>query len=120
MSEYTQFQLLLIFAICGIVIGIIIGLLNLFLIICKNNKAIKTILDTFVILLTTIVFIFITNTFNLGQIRAYLAITFLLGIFLERKTIGKLFAKLYLRLYNLIKEKWRIFSNTKFGRMLKR
>ena len=120
MSEYSNYQLLLIFALFGIVFGFCIGIFSLLLLFLKNNKIVKIIFDSILFLLATILFITITNIFNLGQIRAYLAITFILSIFLERKIIGKLFANLYLRLYNLCKEKLNYFSKTKLGKILKK
>lgn len=120
MIDVNNIKLLLIFTLYGIFCGICVGLTYTIFFLFKRNSICKIILDTLTTILIAYIFIIATNIFALGQIRGYLAIIYLLSFYLERKTIGKTFAKLYFRIYNLTKEKWKSFSNTKVGKILKK
>ena len=54
----------------------------------------------------------------MGQFRAFLVIGFLLGIAIERISLGKLFAKGYKNVYNYIVKILQHIKKSKFGRFI--
>jgi len=54
----------------------------------------------------------------MGQFRMFLLIGYLLGFYLERITLGKLFAKGYKKLYNFIVKVLKKFAQSKIGKVL--
>ncbi len=120
LDTYPQWILALIFVGFGIFCGIIIGIMSAINILLGNKKIIRIIVDILNCLATTSLYLIIINLLNYGEHRLYLVLTFGIGIFIERKTLGKLFAKLYHKLYNLIVTKLEVLSKSKFGTILKR
>ena len=115
-----QWQLFLTFLFLGYISSIFLEVNMLINTLCKNKKIIEIIMDIISILCITITYIFFINILNYGENRMFLLISFILGIFLERKSIGKLFAKLYRKLYNYIVYKVKNISKSKFIQFLKR
>ena len=106
------------FLLAGMAVGATMGILGFILLLFKKNKVIQFIADIITCLLFTFIFIFLINKLNMGKTRLYLLFAQLIGIFIEKITIGKVFAKLYKWLYNkgnLIKNK---FLQTKFGKFI--
>jgi len=115
-----QWLLSLIFVSFGIMSGLIIGIIYAINILTGNKKVLIILTDSIKIIAITIVYLIIINLFNYGEHRIYLIISYLCGIFVERKTLGKLFAKVYYKLYNLIIAKLEVLSKSKIGIILKR
>lgn len=65
-----------------------------------------------------ILFIYGVTVFNSGEIRVFLIGSFLLGICIERKTVGILFAKLFDSVYNSVAKFMRREPKTKLGKIL--
>ena len=120
LETHPQFVLFLFFWGFGFGCGILIGITNLIYTITDKKKLILIIFDIVSCLVSSIIYIIIINHFNWGEHRLYLLFSFVLGIFVERKSIGKLFANLYNKLYNFIVQKLNIASKTKFGTMIRR
>lgn len=120
LQTYPQVILVLIFLSFGIIIGLILGLINFILIMFKNNKFLQIITDIISCLGVSILYIYLINNFNWGEHRFFLIVFYLTGLILERKTIGKLFAKFYYKLYTIIAMKINKLEKTKFGAFIKR
>lgn len=114
-------RLFLSFLVVGVVIGALWGLTN-HIVYWAKHRATKHILrfifDLFTPITTTLFIITISNNYNFGQIRWFFVVGTLIGFIFERKTIGKMFAKLNTKLYNNIQEKKTRFLSTKLGRKL--
>ncbi len=92
-----------VFLICvgvGICLGAFYGFLNLIKILLKKNIILDNILNFFYSLFFGFIILLIIVNYNFGEFRLYLILAFALGTILERKTIGKVFAKFYVWLYN--------------------
>lgn len=101
----------------GILIGILYGIIN---IPTKIRKvlALQIINDLIISTSACIIFIYAINVINLGQFRAFLLLGYILGILIERITLGKLFAKGYNFVYTNIVKMLKKFANSKFGKVL--
>jgi len=106
----------ILFAI-GIGLGIIYGILNIFARI-KKNIVVQIISDILFSTIAFLTFILMINLINMGQFRMFLLIGYLLGFYLERITLGKLFAKGYKKLYNFIVKVLKKFAQSKIGKVL--
>lgn len=94
-----------VFFICfgiGVVLGAGVGILNIIKSLFKHNLVVDNILDCLYSIFCCIVDLFTLIEFNFGVLRLYLIVAFLLGMYIERKTLGKVFAKLLTWLYNKI------------------
>lgn len=100
--------------LCGAVYGILKGMVYVF----KKHFIAQLLADFIFSAFLGLTFIFITTVCNSGQFRLYLGGAFVLSFFLERKTLGKLFAKLGLMVYNYLSNKATAFRSTKVGRVL--
>lgn len=76
--------------------GIIIGYLYEICLILEGFKFgfIRYVIDLIFGLIFSLVFIFCLNLFNFGEFRFYLLLSYFLGLFFERKTVGDLFQKM--------------------------
>lgn len=110
--EYKVFLLALLF---GVISGAIYGVLNMVVVGFKNNIVLKNVLDGLFMLIFAGLLFYCLNAFNYGAFRMHLLITYIVGFLLERKTIGKLFAKLFLLVYNYIVKTIKKFKQTKPG-----
>jgi len=89
-----------IFFLLGILSGAIYGITKFIVFIFKNNLIAQIICDLMFTLSSGAIYLFFTNKYFYGEIRAYICTIFVLGMYFERKTLGKLFAKLEFMLYN--------------------
>ena len=120
MNTLPQTILFIIFLSIGFGSGAIIGFFSLINILFNHNKHLQIITDILSCIILSIIYIVLINLFNLGEHRIYLTIAYIIGIFIERKTFGKLFANLYNKLYNFIVQKLNIVARTKLGTMIRR
>ena len=98
----NQPKLLIIFIIVGFGCGLVYDIGNFIKFLFNNKKIANVILD---ILETSVVLsvVFIVNlNFNYGQIRLFPILIFLIFFVIERYTIGKIIAKIYISCYNLL------------------
>lgn len=103
--------------ICGIIIGIIYGILNIANFI-KSRLYTQIISDIIFSIISVVLYIILINQINSGEIRIYLLLSYILGFFIERITLGKLFAKGYKNVYNYIVKVFKKFTKSKFGRLI--
>ena len=107
-----------IYFIFGIALGALYGILKDIIYIFKNHLAVQIICDFAFTIILGGTFIVLNNYFFWGKLRIYLLISLLLGIWGERKTLGKIFAKLFLLLYNKVSKWLNNFKSTRFGKIL--
>lgn len=93
-------KIALIFLLLGAISGAIYGITKFVVTILKNNIVAQIVCDLIFTLTSGAMFLSATTRYFYGEIRAYICTIFVLGMYFERKTLGKLFAKLYLMLYN--------------------
>lgn len=96
-------SLLLIFLIAGLLGGVIFDIGNFIKFLFANKKIACVIIDIFETLIAGCVFLYSNINFNYGLIRAFPVIIYFLSFALERFTLGKLVAKIYLSCYNALK-----------------
>ena len=101
----------------GVLLGIIYGILNICNFI-KQRLITQILADIIFSLLAIITFIVLINKINMGEIRLFLIIGYILGFLIERITLGKLFAKVYKNVYNYIVKWFKKLNNSKIGRFL--
>ena len=106
-----------IFLFLGVLCGAIYGITQLIAFIFKKTTIAQIVSDLLFSLTTGFMFCSAINNYFYGQIRLYIVIIFILGLYLERKTFGKLFAKLYFILYNVGRKIVRKFFSSKFGKI---
>ena len=101
----------------GILLGIFYGIINIPNHI-KERLFLRIINDlAFSIVFFGVLFLLI-EYINLGKIRIYLVVGYILGFIVERITLGKLFAKGYKKLYNLCINVLKKFYCSKLGRII--
>ncbi|MDD3232544.1 MAG: spore cortex biosynthesis protein YabQ [Clostridia bacterium] len=95
----------------GFLCGLIFDVSNGFWFLCNKNKILRIIFDAVSVLAVFAVFFFLILDISFGEIRAYQIIIFVLSVFLERISLGKLIANFskicYIKLNNVI-SKWQI------------
>lgn len=111
-------KIVLIFILLGLLLGAISGLLKCVLIVLKNNRIAVIITDFIFCLIAGAMFIYASSIYNFGIIRWYLCAFFALGYIIERKTIGKLFAKLFLILYNWLSKRLNLLKSSRVGKII--
>lgn len=117
----NDLRLFLLFLVVGAVVGVLWGLSNHIVYWVKHRttkKVLRFVFDVSIPIFTTIVVIAIANIHNFGQIRWFFILSLLLGMVFERKTIGKMFAKLNIKLYNSASKTKTKFLSTKLGSKL--
>ena len=109
LNEPKIFLFLIIF---GFLCGFLFDICYLITFLCNENKIVKNILQFFATIICFFIVFLINLKLNYGVFRAYIFISFFFAIFLERITLGKLFAKTrnwcythFKKLVNLTKEK---------------
>lgn len=101
----------------GFILGIFYGILSA--IICSQKSVIiKNILDFLFTILSLTIFLTLILYINLGEFRLFLLVGYVLGIILERRTLGKIFAKGYNWVYNKLIAGARKFTKSKVGRFI--
>lgn len=63
-------------------------------------------------------FIYGITVFNRGDLRLFLIVAYLLGVLMERKTVGILFAKVFDSVYNNVAKFLKKEPKTKLGKIL--
>lgn len=106
------------FLAIGMLPAILVGFVCFFSQFVKYKKAYFIVCDIFICLLFTGVFLLFINILNFGEFRAYLLLAYTLGFIIERKTLGKLFAKLHGLLYNGYKKQIASFKKTRMAKFL--
>lgn len=101
----------------GILIGLVYELFNITNKI-RKNLIIQVIFDLIWTIFSTILFIILVNKINMGQVRLFLFIGYLLGFIIERITLGKLFAKGFTLVYTKLIKFSKYISNSKFGKVI--
>lgn len=97
----------------GAIFGILASLSKLF-----RHYIFRFIFDILGCVACGILFIYGITVFNSGEIRIFLVVSFLLGMLLERKTVGILFAKLFDSVYNSVAKFMKKEPKTKLGKIL--
>lgn len=87
----------------GLICGIIKEIFNFILNLLKNKKVFIFLFDFIFIILFSFLFIFCLNIVNYGEFRVFLLISFILGYFIERKSLGNLVDFLIKKIYNFLK-----------------
>lgn len=109
----NNFVLFLICLLIGVGLGATYGVLNFIKLLFKNNIIVSNILNLVYGLGCGIVALVTTINLNFGQFRWFVVLGFVLGVVIERKTLGKLFAKIFLWLYNKLSKCLSALKNTK-------
>lgn len=84
----------------GFLLGVLFDVIYFLKLLVKRNIIISNIFNFLFALCYGLVVLLITINFNMGQFRLFVLIGFLIGTIFEHKTLGKLFAKMFLWLYN--------------------
>jgi hypothetical protein len=116
-SYILQLKDFFIIFIIGFAVGILYEIINIPSRI-KKILILQILIDVVFSLILYVVFLIMINLINLGEFRTFLLVGYTLGIFIERISIGKLFAKGTKKVYNYIVSKLKMFSNTKLGKAL--
>lgn len=91
-----------IFILVGVVGGIVFDIANFVKFLFANKKISTVILDFFATSLCLTLIFFVNLKLNCGLLRAFPFFCFMLSFCVERFTIGKLIAKIYLSCYNFL------------------
>ena len=97
---YSSKILFLIYLSFGFASAFAFDILYLIQLIFKNKQLITIICDAIATFALGSVTVILNTTLNMGIVRAYLVSAFVFGAILQRKTLGKLFAKYSKKLYN--------------------
>lgn len=96
----TDYKTFLICVGIGVALGALYGLLNFVKLLFKKKVIVSNIISFLYSLFFGVAILWTIIHFNFGEFRGFLICAFFLGTWIERKTMGKLFAKLYVWLYN--------------------
>lgn len=116
-SYVLQLKDFSIFLVFGLLLGVFYEIINTTNYI-KKYLIIQIIIDTIFSLASIITIMYLLNKFNKGQIRIFLIISYTIGFIIERITLGKLFAKGYKKLYNLVIRWNKALKQSKLGRII--
>lgn len=115
-----QAKLFFLFLAFGAVLGVLWGILNFIKQLFNKNIIVSQLLEIPFAAMFVLGFFVALINFNFGEYRFYLLVAWVLGFLIERKTLGKLFAKVYYWLYNKLKVGLKNLGQTKlFKRVLK-
>lgn len=104
---------MLIFLVLGIIGGAIFDIGNYVKFLCSFKKMPFIVIDIIETSLCLLLIFFANLKYNYGQIRLFPALTFMISFIIERLTIGKMLAKIYITCYNwFTKIKKRFKKNT--------
>jgi hypothetical protein len=116
-SYILQIKDLCIVLVFGFIIGILYNISN-----SHNNikkiLAIQIISDIVFTLIFSGTFLLLINILNQGEIRLFLLCGYLLGFSIEKITLGKLFAKSFKCVYNLIIKGLKSLYKSRLGRII--
>ncbi len=77
----------------GFCSGFLFDITNTITFLCNNNKVVKNIFQALATISSFLILFFVNLNTNYGQFRIYVLVVFLLFLFLQRLTLGKLIAK---------------------------
>ena len=97
----------------GFGLGGVYDIVYFFKLTLKNNYIVSNLFNFLYVCLYGLVVLFSVINFNYGQFRLFLVLSFVFGTFLHRKTLGKLFAKIFLCLYNKLCKGLKSLTKTK-------
>ena len=117
MDNILQIKLFAIFFATGVGIGALFGICKLFTTFV-NSKILRFVTDLISTIAGGLTFAILVNKLNTGIIRVYLIVAFMLGIIVERNSLGKIFAKLYKKLYNVLEKLTTNFRQSKLGKII--
>lgn len=100
----NQFFVFLFAVAIGCVLGLLFTIKN-FIKHRFKNKVIKVFCDISVFIVCAICFNYLTYIFEFPNLRTYIFLGFFVGIFLHLKSFDLILAKLYKKIYNIIKYK---------------
>ncbi len=106
----------LLFLVCtglGFLVGAVYGVLGFVKLLTKNNFIINNIINFLFGIGVGMVVLITTINLNYGMFRWFIIVGFVVGVLFERKTLGKLFAKIFLFLYNRFSRGLTTLKNTK-------
>lgn len=106
------------FFLIGIISGCIYGALKFVVFVLKNNIILQIISDLIFSILVGTLFLNYIQKYFYGELRLYICLIFAFGMYFQRKTLGKLFAKLELMLYNVGVRTTKRIKTTHFGRII--
>ncbi len=106
------------FFLIGIVSGCIYGALKFVVFVLKNNIIAQIICDLIFSFSVGALFLSCVQKYFFGELRLYICLIFAFGIYFQRKTLGKLFAKLEFMLYNVGVKITKKIKTTHFGRII--
>ncbi len=89
---------------CGIVAGIVLEVFNLIESSLKKIKLLQILINALASFAVAVILFLAVNMFNYGEYRLYLLIAFVLGIVLERLTVGQIVANISFFMYNCFKK----------------
>lgn len=114
-------KLALIFLFLGLVGGLIFDIGNFIKFLFANKKLPCVILDIIQTSLCLFLIFIVNLKVNYGVVRLFPYILFLISFYLERISLGKIIAKIYLKCYNLLtKLNFKLWSKFKNGKNNKR
>lgn len=111
-------KIALIYFTLGLASGIIIEIFKHIVLVFKNNAVAQIICDIISTTVICTVFTYLNHHFFYGEMRLYLILFFIFGMFAERKTFGKIFAKLFFILYNWISKGLKWLKSTTLGKFI--
>ena len=95
-------------------IGVLFGFIYDIFFLCFNiskNKTITTISNIIYFILMAILFTITSNYLKFTNFRIYMAISVIVGLILYNKSFHKIIAKLYIKVYNIVKNKFLKIKN---------
>lgn len=98
----AQNSLLLIFLACGFCGGLIFDIGNFIKFLFANKKPACVVLDIICTVFCCILLFFVNLSQNFGVLRLFPVVIFLLAFSVERFTLGKIIAKIYLVCYTFL------------------
>ena len=116
-SYVLQIKDLTIMFAFGVLLGIFFGIINIINYIHQRFFT-QILADIIFSIVSILLFIILINKINMGEIRLFLLLGYILGFTIERITLGKLFAKGYKNVYNKIIKVAKFFAKSTIGRKL--
>ena len=113
-----QYILLLIFGLCGIIIGIITSICYLVRTFTHDNYVVRLILDMLTVISISILLMYVSNVYCMGIIRLYLMASTAVTYYIYSRTLGKMFAKMSKKLYNAYSNWIKQVKTTKLAKQL--
>lgn len=94
--------------------GFLVDIKNYIHFLCNRNKVVGIVLDVLISILCCLIFFVCVLSFNFGQLRLYLIISFVCGLLFQRFSLGLIIAKIAIWCYNLFRNTLRKIFNEKF------